>query len=1117
MSSQRLRAGHWALCALVIGMLLSGTGFGQVADGNLVGNVLDSTGAGIPGAMVEVENMGTGVKNTTLADETGFYRFNNLLVGRYKVTGSLTGFTPATVSNVAVELSKTTTANITLAVGGVTAEVNVTESVALIDTTTPHISNSFTSQMIADLPAAANPGGGGIHNLALLGAGVASSGGIGVGTGPSVGGNRPRNNNFTIEGADNNRKDVTGPIVSVPVDAISEYTVLQNQFSAEFGHSSGGQFNTVIKSGTNEFHGNVYEYFQNRKLNAIDQASKRQFTPTPAQPTLTKPRFDQNTVGGSVGGPIIKNRLFFFGTYDYNPLGRASVPGAVTFAPTAAGYAMLESTPGVSRTNLDILKKYLAPSPAQTKTTPVTGTNGVTNNVPLGPLEIIGPNFENNFRWLGSVDFNQSERNQWRGRYIDNKTDTINTDANLPTFWVTRPITRKIITVSQFHTFGQSLVNELRASYTRYKADFPLPDGLSFPGLDVFPNVAIGSDLNLNLGPAGNSPQATVQNTYQLVENLGWVKEKHDLKFGADFRDLISSGTFIQRSRGDYGYNRLDRFVLDLPPDVIAQRNVGGKPYIGNNYSLYLYGNDNWKMTRNLTINLGLRWEYTTVPRSMKEFALNSIADVPGVLTFFEPKPQTANFAPRVGFAYTPGTQANTTIRGGFGINYDQIFDNVGTNARPPQATSTFDHPDVGGSNPGFFANGAIKPDAPTGTLTPAQARSLTSSWLPNQKVGYTINWNLGVQRSFARDYTVDIRYLGNRGVHLLFQRQLNRAAVVTADRNLPTFLTAPSQATIDSMTLTHAQLLALRNTPVGNTMLAAGFPLNITAYEPLGNSKYHGLATELNKRFANHLLFRGAYTWSHLTDDSTAEVASTTLTPRRPEDFFNISKEWASSALDRRHRFSFSWLYEVPWFAGDSNAWLRNVVGNWQFGGAYIAETGQLVTPQSVADSNLNGDAAADRVILNLAGDRNRSTDVTALCNSALLAGRVCGITTSSSAVVGYVANDPSAYYVRAQAGTLTTSGRNILGTPMINNVDFNVAKVISFAERYKVEIRADFYNGLNHPQYTAGRLSRADLQTGRNVVTTMLQPGHPDFAKFDRVWSSNPREIQLAAKFKF
>src|SRR5688572_28138310 len=263
------------LCALSISILSGENAFGQAQDGNIVGAVLDASGAAVPTGAVETENIATGVKTTTSTDATGVYRFRNLLVGTYKVTASAAGLSMAS-REVLVELNKTTTANITLAVGGLTQEIYVIEGPALIDTTTAHVTNNYTSQMVANLPLAANPVAGGVYNLSLIGAGVTSSGGIGVGLGPSIGGQRPRNNNFMVEGSDNNRKDVTGTVVDIPVDSIKEFSVQQNQFSAEFGHSSGGQFNVVLHGGTNEFHGAVYEYFQNRKLNAVDESQKRQ-------------------------------------------------------------------------------------------------------------------------------------------------------------------------------------------------------------------------------------------------------------------------------------------------------------------------------------------------------------------------------------------------------------------------------------------------------------------------------------------------------------------------------------------------------------------------------------------------------------------------------------------------------------------------------------------------------------------------------------------------------------------------------------------------------------------------------------------------------------------------
>ena len=228
-------------------------------------------------------------------------------------------------TEVEVKLNQTSTANITASVSGAATTVEVSGAVATIDTTTPQIQSTFESKEAQDIPWTSI--GSGVLNLSLLDAGVASAGGIGAGSGPSVSGQRPRNNNFTIEGVDNNDKSVTGPLVQVPNDAVDQFTVLQNQFSPEFGHSSGGQFNQTIKSGTNQFHGRLYEYFQNRNLNAIDIKNALAQEANGVKPF--NPRYDDNRFGGQVGGPIIKNRLFFFDNAEYNPLGQAGSTGTV--------------------------------------------------------------------------------------------------------------------------------------------------------------------------------------------------------------------------------------------------------------------------------------------------------------------------------------------------------------------------------------------------------------------------------------------------------------------------------------------------------------------------------------------------------------------------------------------------------------------------------------------------------------------------------------------------------------------------------------------------------------------------------------------------------------------
>src|ERR1022692_4717067 len=324
-------------------------GFAQAVSGDLAGTIYDASGAAVPNATVAAKNDGTGVESTTKSTATGEYHLGNLLPGTYTVTVTAAGFTKAQVRSVAIDLNKNTTTNIKLEVGSNVETVEVSAAAAAIDTTTASVQSSFETRNMTDLPIAS--GGSGVINLSLLNAGVGSSGAVGLGAGPSVGGQRPRNNSFTIEGIDNNSGSVTGPLVGVPNDAVAEFSVQQNQISPEFGHSSGGQFNQVVKSGTNQFHGAAYDYLFNRNLDAADNLNFVDGLPL-------HPRFDDNRFGGTFGGPIKKNKLFFFVNYEYNPIGGVASSGSAC-APTSAGYATLAGIPGISQTNLSTLKQYL--------------------------------------------------------------------------------------------------------------------------------------------------------------------------------------------------------------------------------------------------------------------------------------------------------------------------------------------------------------------------------------------------------------------------------------------------------------------------------------------------------------------------------------------------------------------------------------------------------------------------------------------------------------------------------------------------------------------------------------------------------------------------------------
>lgn len=651
--------GRLLLVCLILPAFLSA----QASDANLTGSVTDKTGATVPGANMTLENRSTGVKYTAATGQDGVYRFNNVPSGVYNLTTAQTGFTNASIQNIQLEANRTSTVNVTLEVGAVATTVEVTESAAVIDTTTATVQNTYTTQQALRLPITGFGTGAtnlGVINLSLLSAGVTSSGGVGYGTGPSIGGQRPTNNNFMIDGLDNNNRSVTGPSTTISNEAVAEFSLQQNQFSAEFGQSTGGQFNTIIKTGGNELHGSLYDYFQNKHLNAVDESFAR-------QGIRESPRFDQNRFGGTLGGPIVKNRWFYFGNYEKTVLGQASTSAGAVYAPTAEGYRILQGLPTVNQRNLQNFTTYVPAAPAASQQIPVGG-----QQIPIGIIDATGPAYNNFDTYLISSDYNISERDQIRARYTYNKSDTINTaNLSLPQFFTPVKLSYHFASLSHYHTFSPTITNELRLGYTRRVDDRPIGDQ-TWQGTDALPNVQI-VNLALTIGPNSNFPQGNRNNTFQLVENVNWSFGRHNLKFGYDGRKLNISSFFVQRVRGEYIYNTLDRFLQDLTPEF-GERSVGGFPFVGNNLSHYFFVNDEWRVRPNLTLTLGLRYERIGVPTGSKQQALNAISSVPGLIEFNEPKASTLDFSPRIGIAYSPGASGKTSIRAGFGLAYDSTL-----------------------------------------------------------------------------------------------------------------------------------------------------------------------------------------------------------------------------------------------------------------------------------------------------------------------------------------------------------------------------------------------------------------------------------------------------------
>ena len=1088
---------------------------GQAISGDLVGTVTDSSRAVVANATVVAVQTATNATATVKANQSGEFRFVNLPIGAYNVTASAPGLNNKEVRGVQIQLNQATSLPIQLNPATVTTTVEVTDAAVAIDATSAQLQTSYTRQQILDLPTTST--GSGVLSLSLLQPGVTLSGGMGAGVGPSVGGQRPKSNDFTIEGVDNNNKQLTGPLISVPNDAVASFTLLENQFSPEFGHSSGGQFNQVILSGTNAFHGVLYEYFQNRDLNAMDVAYKN-------QGLRSNPRYDNNRFGGTIGGPILKNKLFFFQDLEYNPIGRTASAPSPVLSFTQAGYNELNNLAGLSQTNLSVLQKYVAPAPTACPPSssgtvcPSGGTVNVLGTaIPVGILPVAAASYTNNFWSVTSVDYNVSDANSIRFRYLYGRQDLIDTTAQLPAFYTNRPTRSDLVSLSEYHGFTPHLNNEFRLSFNR-TYNVISAGNFSFPGLDSFPNVTF-ADLSIQVGPNPNSPQELIINTYQMIDSFSWQKGHHDLRFGAEARKYISPQSFVGRVRGDYEYTTVSMYLQDVSPNQLGQRGVGVPVYYGDQVALYGYATDNWRITPKLTVNLGLRYEYTTVPYSQRSQTLNQLADDPRLITFDAPKAPAKNFAPRVGFAWSPDGE-KTVVRGGFGTAYDVIYDGIGVNQLPPELSVT-ENVNLTSQSPGFLAHGGLPggSGAERTFASVAAARAATSDVCPvNLKDPYAVNWNLGVQRSFAGDYVLDVRYVGTRGVHLDVQDYLDLQAVVTPQRYLPTYLTAPSQASVNGLSLTLANLEAQSH--IVPAYANAGFTNPILSFIPTGTSNYNGLQAQLTKRFSHGLQLQTAYTWSHAIDVATADFFTTYLTPRRPQDFQNINGDRASSALDRRQRLTIALMYQTPWFQHSSNWLLRNVVGNFTIAPIYTFQSPEYATVQDATDSNLNGDSAGDRAIVNSSGVPGTGSAVTALANSTIACPATNGVVPAVCVqnTVAYVANNPNAQYIRAGLGALSNEGRNTLPLPRISTWDVSVTKRLNFGERLKFQFAAQAYNVFNHPQFVPGSLDDiASIQAATTSVWNFLTPGSSNFHNPSQTFSSQPRTLQLAAKLIF
>ena len=1088
-------------------LLLSASSvWGQVTGGRVTGTITDPSAAMVQNASVTLKAHSTGQGLSTQTNESGSYSFPNVAVGDYTLTVEAQGF-QATTRELRVFLNQQTTLNLPLSVAAVQETLTVSATGQEIQTDSSQQLNSFSNDQIQQLPIFND-----LNLLARLSSNVTKQSAGVHGVGGTVGGMRPHANSFNLDGVDNNDLASTGPAVNVIQDAVEQFTLLRNNYNAEFGNGAAGQFNTITKSGSNDFHGSSFLYLQSQKLNASSALEEQQLQ----NGQLAKLPFRKDArYGFTLGGPIVKNKLFFFGAFQHDFKDQASTPSQY-FAPTSEGLNQIAGLPGVSPYVVNYLRNNLTlASQATTSATQNFGTVLGVSGIPFGTVILPAPSSSSEYLSQINIDHAPNERNQFRYRFNAERMRAEKPGFGNLNFASLFSYDARLFSATWIRTLSNSMVNDVRLSYRRVIENYPVKEASAnaLPYLEV-------SSIGLGLGPDPLFPQGSpVNNSYQVYDALSYVKGNHNFKFGGEFRRVIFSTNFVQALRGSYIYDDLGQLLTDQVPGTQAVRGVSNGPFAGNHSQYYAFAQDDWKIRRNVTLNLGARYEYMTLPRDLAAQSLNALASVPGVIEFNTPKTDHNNFAPRVGLAYSPnfedgigkflfGPPEQSSLRANFSVSYLPSFQNLTLTSLPPQFQQLRDiytSAAAFGFDPNrpFLENGGI-PSQLIPITTPAAARAATSAYIPDQVSPYAMSWTASYQRELTRTTVVEVGYLGTRARKLPVQLRLNAGIVNESNLVIPTFFSTPVASDLTTL----PTLGQIKSLPGMNTrrLAAYGFSQALTSYQFAGNSQYDGASVSLTRRYNKGLAMTAAYTWSKTIDDSTNELNSSAPNPRRPQDFYNIKADRALSALDVPHRFAGSVTYNLPFFKRNQNRVIEHALGGWQLNAILEAQSGQPITPQSGKDANLNFDSISDRTIVNQNGIQGTASGVRPV--NAL--GQTVAFGNAST--VGYVVLNPNAQYVLAGPGAHANAGRNTLRTRGFNQTNASLLKSFHLADRYTFEVGAEASNLFN--QRIRNLASLGD-QTAASAVL-FSTAGSPKFNDYS-LGNAAGRSIQMRAKFIF
>ena len=1093
-----------------------------IVTGTISGVVQDPQGAVVPNAKVAVTHLATNRVFTTQTTSAGIIALRDLPPGAYNLKIEAPSFRALESKNLVVDVGKDTgLGTVTLVLGSSTESVTVEGTAPLIESTTDQISDTFSAEKVASLPM-----GNTFDSLALFLPGVATAGDASFsnnnGAELSVNGLRARANNFQIDGQSNNDNSIAGPSIFFGnQDAIAELQVVTN-YDAEFGRNTGAVVNYITKSGTNQFHGTAYEFWQGSTFDSLENNEKNPLlgfclpNQTAADGCIvpTVPGFVDNRFGGTVGGPIKKDRIWFFGSANLERQRFAGSPASTAngLVPTPNGDAQLAAAfPG---SPINLIESTIGPNAVKVgnpvftniqnvlvtnQIDPTTGfafpcaTAGVNGCTPIefGSMTRFVPGPFNDYEATGRVDFRLSSKDNFFARYVYQKTFNggVNFGNGLQVGdWQSVPGLSQQIGLDWVRSFSNVFINQVRFSYSRASSFF---DEQSFPNCNSSSPTGCPADMvmigsapqdSVSFGVSAGFPQGRIINVYQLQDNASMLKGKHTIKFGGEVDQQRSPNVFLPGDNGIFLFTSFSDMVANNP--FGTQIALGSPTLPFSEWDLGFYVQDNWRVKDNLTLNLGMRWDW--YQQAINLLHSDSVKQQTGSNPLWStslPLSQTTvpsipqalhNFAPVVGFAWTPRVLSSvlgadkTVVRGGFRIAYDPAFYNMFLNVATaaPKVNFATLGPIVGGPSTGLPPNGLL------GTQVIPFLQPLAAGGNPglanqtqvpqNFRNPYTEQWNLGVQYSFTPRVVAEVRYVGNHAIGQF--QELNGNPALTP------LISAGFQNVIPAGL-----------TPCSNPSapgFAGGYAncnfTNVIQYANTAQSNYNGLQSELRIANWRGLTATASYTYSK-TIDNASEVFNTLgggNTLAYAQDPFNTSgPERANAGIDFPHLVGVAVVYDLPFYKAQ-HGFVGHLLGGWQANTTYRYTSGQPYTTiqryvsGSLCDpmGDFGGNYDACRPIvgnsaapLATVGTYNCTGTTASTCS---LTDFVTGLPTSVNAV-HWIQNNPAAaiVYGTPYAGV----GRNTLRGQDISTANLAFFKNTRITEKLTAQFQAQAFDVMN------------------------------------------------------